>query len=123
MRKLFILLFFFTCLSVNAAEKKTNFSNEIFKNAKDSGKTIVVNSYEVWCPPCLAQIKILKEAENEFKDIIFFSYEQSKNKDIAQKLDIKFMTTIVVYKGNNEVARIIGQTNKEKIYSAIRKGI
>ena len=29
----------------------------------------------------------------------------------------------VVYKGNNEVSRIIGQTNKEAIYSAIKKGI
>ena len=55
--------------------------------------------------------------------MFFLSYEQSKNKDIAQKLGIKFWTTIVVYKGNNEVARIVGQTDKEIIYSAIQKGI
>ena len=30
---------------------------------------------------------------------------------------------IVVYKGNKEVARIVGQTDKETIYSAIQKGI
>ena len=63
------------------------------------------------------------EAEKEFKEIIFLSYEQSKNKDIAKKLDIKHWTTIVVYKGNNEVSRIIGQTKKETIYSTIKKGI
>ena len=66
---------------------------------------------------------VLNEAEKEFKDIVFLSYEQSKNKDIAQKLGIKFWTTIVVYKGNDEVARIVGQTDKETIYSAIQKGI
>ena len=54
---------------------------------------------------------------------MFLSYEQSKNKDIAKKLNIKHWTTIVVYKGNNEVSRIIGQTKKEIIYLAIKKGI
>ena len=123
MRKLFAILFLFVCLSANAVEKKTNFSEEIFENAKASGKTVVVNSYEVWCGTCSKQTKILDQAEKEFKDIVFLSYEQSKNKDIAQKLSIKFWTTIVVYKDGNEVARIVGQTDKETIYSAIQKGI
>ena len=123
MRKLFIILFLFVCLSANAVEKKTNFSEEIFENAKASGKTVVVNSYEVWCGTCSKQTKILDQAEKEFKDIVFLSYEQSKNKDIAKKLGIKFWTTIVVYKGDNEVSRIVGQTDKVAIYSAIEKGI
>ena len=123
MKKLITVLFLFVCLSANAVEKKTNFSEEIFKNAKASGKTIVINSYEVWCGTCSIQTKILDQAEKEFKDVIFLSYEQSKNKDIAKNLGIKFWTTIVVYKGNNEVVRIVGKTDKETIYSAIQKGI
>ena len=123
MKKLFISLFLLVCLSANAVEKKTNFSEEIFENAKASGKTVVVNSYEVWCGTCSKQTKILDQAEKEFTNIVFLSYEQSKNKGIAQKLGIKFWTTIVVYKGDNEVARIVGQTDKETIYSAIQKGI
>ena len=123
MKKIFITLFLFVCLSANAVEKKTNFTKEVFENAKTSGKTIVINSYEVWCGTCSKQTKILNQAEKEFKDIVFLSYEQSKNKDIAKKLGIKFWTTIVVYKGDNEVSRIVGQTDKVAIYSAIEKGI
>ena len=123
MRKLFTTIFLFVCLTANAVEKKTNFSEEIFENAKASGKTVVVNSYEVWCGTCSKQTKILNQAEKEFKDIIFLSYEQSENKNIAQLLGIKFWTTIVVYKGNNEIVRIVGQTDKEIIYSAVQKGI
>jgi|TARA_B110000263_G_scaffold134482_1_gene116798 thiol-disulfide isomerase/thioredoxin len=123
MKKIFITLFLFVCLSANAVEKKTNFSTEIFEKARDSGKTVVINSYEVWCGTCSEQTKILDQAEKKFKDIIFLSYEQSKNKEIAQKLNIKYWTTIVVYKGNKEVARIVGQTDKKTIYSAIQKGI
>jgi len=123
MKKIFIVLFLFVCTSVSTAEKKTNFSIKIFEEAKASEKTIVVNSFEVWCGTCSKQTKILNQAKKEFKDIIFLSYEQSKNKNIAQLLGIKFWTTIVVYKGNNEIVRIVGQTDKEIIYSAIQKGI
>ncbi len=49
------------------------------------------------------------------------SYEQSKNKDIAQLLGIKFWTTIVVYKGGNEVSRIVGQTDKKLFILQFKK--
>ena len=122
-KKIFITFSFFLCISANAVEKKTNFSIETLEKAKATGKTIVINSYEVWCGTCSKQTKILDQAEKEFNEIIFLSYEQSKNKDIAKKLGIKHWTTIVVYKGGNEIYRIIGQTDKETIYSAIKKGL
>jgi thiol-disulfide isomerase/thioredoxin len=122
-KKIFITFLLLFCISANAVEKKTNFSIETLEKAKASGKTIVINSYEVWCGTCSKQTKVLDQAKKEFNEIIFLSYEQSKNKDIAKKLGIKHWTTIVVYKGNNEISRIIGQTDKETIYSAIKKGI
>jgi len=122
-KKIFITFLLFFCISANAVEKKTNFSIEMLEKAKASGKTIVINSYEIWCGTCSKQIKVLDQAEKEFNEIIFLSYEQSKNKDIAKKLGIKQWTTIVVYKGENEISRLIGQTDKETIYSAIQKGI
>ena len=70
-----------------------------------------------------SKLKFYIKLKKNLKILFFLSYEQSKNKDIAQKLGIKFWTTIVVYKGDNEVARIVGQTDKETIYSAIQKGI
>ena len=122
-KKIFITSLLFFCISASAVEKKTNFSIEMLEKAKASGKTIVINSYEIWCGTCSKQIKVLDQAEKEFNEIIFLSYEQSKNKDIAKKLGIKQWTTIVVYKGENEISRLIGQTDKETIYSAIQKGI
>ena len=123
MKKILITLFLFFCLSSYGITKETNFSMETFEKAKASGKTIVINSYEIWCGTCTAQTKVLDQAKKDFNDIIFLSFEQGKYKEIAKELDIKFRTTIVIYKGNNEVSRIIGQTSKKNIYSAIQKGI
>jgi len=120
MRKLFTTLFLFACFSANAVEKKTNFLEEIFEDAKASGKTVVVNSYEIWCGTCSKQTKILDQAEKEFKNVLFLSFEQTKDKDIAKQLGIDYWTTIVVYKNNKEVHRSIGQMDKAKIYELIK---
>ena len=44
-------------------------------------------------------------------------------KDIAKYLKINYRSTILVYKGNKEVSRTIGQLDKSLIYSNIKKGI
>ena len=123
MKKIFVLIFTLISFNCFAVEKSTTFSKEIFNKAQLEGKTVVINSWNKSCFTCKKQTKILDQAEKEFKDIIFLSYEQSKNKDIAKQLNIKFWTTILVFKGNEEKARIIGQTNKDEIYKAILKGI
>ena len=63
---------------------------------------------------------ILKQAKEDFKDILFLSFEQTKDKDIAKSLNIDYWTTIVVYKNDKEISRTIGQTNKAEIYAQIK---
>ena len=120
MKKILILIF--TLLSVNAfaVDKSTTFNNEIFQKAQLEGKTIVINSWNETCTTCAAQIKILDQAQVEFKDILFLSFEQEKDKAIAKQLGIDYWTTIVIYKNKEEVYRSIGQMDKDKIYSALK---
>ena len=103
-----------------AVDKSTTFNNEIFQKSQLEGKTVVINSWNETCTTCKAQIKILDQAQKKFKDIIFLSFEQIKDKDIAKQLSIDYWTTIVIYKNNKEVYRSIGQTKKSEIYSLIK---
>ena len=103
-----------------AVDKNTTFNNEIFEKAQLDGKIVVINSWNETCITCKAQIKILNQAEKEFEDILFLSFEQEQDKAIAKKLGIDYWTTIVIYQNNKEVSRSIGQMNKDKIYSAIK---
>ena len=120
MKKILVLICTLISFNCFAVEKTTTFTNEIFNKAQLEGKTVVINSWEKSCTTCKRQIKILDQAESEFKDVIFLSFEQTKDKDIAKQLDIDYWTTIVVYKNNKEVYRSIGQTNKAKIYELIK---
>ena len=123
MKKILVILILLIQFPLNAADKYTNFSLSSLEKARANGKTVVVNSYEPWCWSCRKQDKVLIGAKEEFKNVVFLTYQQGKNKDIAEALNISVRTTIVVFKGKKEVARIIGQTGKEEIYSAIQKGI
>ena len=116
-----ILIFIFIVLSFNsfALAKTSTFSNEIFQKAQLQGKIVVINSWNKTCTTCAKQVKILDQAKKDFKDVIFLSFEQTKDKKIAKLLGIQYWTTIVVYKDNTELSRSIGETSKDKIYSQI----
>ena len=122
MKKILFILFFILSSNVFAAEVEMNFTKDTFESAQRSGKTVVVNSWNKWCYTCVKQEKIIKEAKKDFNDILFLSYAQ-KNKNIAEYLNIDYRSTIVIYRNNKEIARAIGITKKEEIYSLIKKGI
>ena len=115
---IFILLFF--SFNSIASSKETTFTNEIFDKSQLDGKTVVIHSWNKTCVTCARQVKILDQAKKDFKDVIFLSFEQTKDKKIAQFLGIDYWTTIVVYRDNEEISRTIGQTDKDELYSQIR---
>ena len=93
-----ILIFIFIVLNFNsfALAKTTTFTNEIFQKAQSEGKTVVINSWNKTCNTCAKQVIILDQAKQDFKNIIFLSFEQTKDKNIAKSLSIDYWTTIVV---------------------------
>jgi thiol-disulfide isomerase/thioredoxin len=120
MKNISILIIVFLSISSYAISKETTFSNEIFKKAQLEGKTVVINSWNKTCTTCAKQVKILNQAKKDFKDVVFLSFEQTKDKEIAKSLGVNYWTTIVVYKDSKEISRTIGQTNKDKIYLQIK---
>ena len=114
MKKILIFIFLLLNFNATAVSKETTFTNEIFEKSQLDGKTVVIHSWNKTCTTCAKQVKILDKAKQDFKDVIFLSFEQTKNKDIAKFLSIDYWTTIVVYKDNKELSRSIGQTNKKK---------
>ena len=123
MKKFILILILFIPTNVLSFDKVTNFDLKKLIDTQKSGKTIVVHSWNKYCSTCAAQFKVFDQALKDFKNVEFMFYEQNKNKDIARSLGIQYWTTIVVYKGKDEIAREIGLTNKNQIYELIKKGI
>ena len=122
MKKIYILILCILAFSANAFEKKTTFNKELFDKAQSSGKVVVVNSWIKYCTSCASQMKVLNKAENEFDNIEFFAFDVT-NKEISSLLNVKYQTTLLIFKDNKEVYRSIGETSKDAIYKAIKSSI
>ena len=129
MKKFFILFFFLFSLSANAIEKETTFKKDLFDKAQSEGKIVVISSWIKYCTSCASQMKILQNAKNKgelldikFDDIEYFSFDVTK-KEISNLFDVQYQTTLIIFKGNQEVYRSIGETTKDLIYEALKASI
>ena len=122
MKKIIFLIIILFPLSLNAGEKKTTFTNEIFNKAQSDGKTVVVSSWIKYCTSCASQMKSLKDVEKDFNNLVYLNFDV-REKEIAKQLNIQFQTTLVIYKNNKEIYRSLGELSKDKIYKAINSVI
>ena len=129
MKKILILFICILTLNVNAMEKETTFDKELFNRAQSEGKIIIVSSWIKYCSSCASQMKVLQKAKNDgelsdikFDNIEYFSFDV-KNKEISDLFDVQYQTTLLIFKGNEEVYRSIGETTADLIYEAIKTSI
>ena len=132
MLKKFILLFIIQLFIINpsiSVEKETTFNKKLFDKAQSEGKVVIVSSWIKYCSSCASQMKVLNKAKNDgklfdikFDNIEYFSFDVT-NKDIANLLNVKFQTTLLIFKNNNEIYRSLGETTEDLIYEALKKSI
>ena len=115
--------------SANAIEKKTTFNKVLFDKAQSDGKIVIVSSWVKYCTSCAGQMKILNQAKDtgalsdiKFDNIEYFTFDVT-NKEIANLLNVKFQTTLLIFEDNKEIYRSLGETTKELIYNAIKSSI
>ena len=119
-KKFLILLIVLIPINSIASEKKTTFSEDLFKKAQLEGKVVVVSSWIKYCYSCASQMKVLKKAKNDFENIEYFAFDVTNDK-ISKFFNVQYQSTILIFKNNKEVYRSIGETTEKEIYSAIKK--
>ena len=129
MKKILLSIFLIFSLSANAMEKETTFKKELFDKAQSDGKIVVISSWIKYCSSCAGQMKILQNAKNngelldiKFDNIEYFSFDVTK-KEISNFFDVQYQTTLIIFKGNQEVYRSIGETTEDLIYEALKASI
>ena len=129
MKKFFLYIFLVLSFSSNGFTKETTFKKELFDKAQAEGKVVIVSSWIKYCSSCASQMKILNKAKKEgklsdinFTNIEYFAFDVT-NKEIANLFDIQYQTSLLIFKGNKEVYRSIGETTKDLIYEAIKTSI
>lgn len=93
-----------------------------FSAAQEQQKHVIVEVFKKGCPTCAAQQPALEKARMEYPDAVFMKVD-FQNDDVAvSKFKAVMQSTIIVFKGKTEVARLVGETDEKAILGAIAKG-
>jgi len=98
-------------------------SNEQLTSIIDSTKTVVIDFYAQWCPPCKAVAPTYEKLGSTLSspgNIAFTKCDVDACKDVASKYNITAMPTFLIFQDKEEVDRIQG-ANVPALTQAIRK--
>jgi len=109
---------------VTALDKKP-FNAQAFEAAQAAGQPILVEVTAPWCPTCKAQAPILANlaGQSKFKDMVRFEIDFDSQKDLLRKFNVRMQSTLIVFKGKQEMARSTGDTNAGSIERLLDKSI
>jgi thioredoxin len=111
--------------SLASAADKRPFDQAAFEAAQAAGKPILIDVTAPWCPTCKAQAPILKHlsADPRFKELVHFDIDFDSQKALLRKFNVWSQSTLICFKGKQEVGRSVGDTNAASIEALLAKSI
>lgn len=93
--------------------------------AQKSGGPVLVEVTAPWCPTCKAQKAVLSElaAMDKYKAFTKIEVDFDSQKDALKALKANMQSTLIVYKGSDEVGRLVGDAKRESIESLLGKAL
>jgi thioredoxin-like negative regulator of GroEL len=99
------------------------YSAERLAQLQTGGKPVAVHFHAEWCGTCKTQEKALQtiKAEGSLAQVTLLVADYDKEKDLRKQMKVRAQSTLVVFKGSQEVARLGGDTATDKLKSALAK--
>jgi thioredoxin 1 len=107
------------------ARSRKPFDAKAFEAAQAAGQPILVEVSAPWCPTCKAQKPILANlaAKPKFKDVTLFEIDFDSQKDLLRMFKVQMQSTLIAFKGRQEVGRSTGDTNAASIERLLDKSL
>lgn len=101
------------------------FDEAAFRMAQQNGKTILVEVHADWCSACAKQKPILESLgkDQAFEKVVRFSVDFDKPGNALKLFRVASQATLLVFRGDKEVARSTFDTNPDSLRAMLAKGI
>lgn len=94
-----------------------NFDKEVLR----SDKPVLIDFWAPWCMPCKIIAPAVEKLAEEMKgSVSVFKSNVDESPEIATDLSVLNIPTLILFKGGQEVARMIGVNSKEAIEAKIK---
>jgi thioredoxin 1 len=113
------------CALAPAAAAEMQFSPSGFAEAQAAGKSVVLDISAPWCPTCRAQAPVIQKlgASDKFKDLVILNVDYDSQQDFIATLNVRQQSTLIAFKGKQEVGRSVGDTKASSIESLFEKAL
>jgi len=92
-----------------------------FREIVASEKPVLIDFFTEWCGPCKTLVPILKKVAKEMGDEArIIKIDVDKNPILAQKLNVRTVPTLVIYKEESLLWRQSGVVPKAQLIKALR---
>ena len=105
-------------MAANLAMNGTDFDKEVLQ----SDVPVLVDFWATWCRPCINIAPAVEEVAGEFSGRAkVYKVDVDDEAEIAMRFGIMNIPALVIFKGGQEVDRLIGSTSKENIAAFLSK--
>lgn len=110
------------------AGEHQDYTPEALDALKASGKPYLLDFYAPWCGTCRAQERVIGQLQEEnpaYRGITLMrvDWDSNRNGDLVRDLGIPRRSTLVIFKGDTELGRVVAQTRKEQIAALLDTAI
>lgn len=96
--------------------------NEKNFNQRLRNKLVLVDFWAEWCAPCRVMLPTLNDvASSSDGSYMVGKVDVDKNQALSQKLNVRSIPTLIVFKNGKEVARYVGIKTKGFLVDELKK--
>jgi thiol-disulfide isomerase/thioredoxin len=92
--------------------------------AQQAGQPVAVHFHADWCPTCRQQDKAFGQLKAEpGLDVTVLVADYDTEKDLRKAMKVRMQSTLVVFHGTEERARLAGETGIDQLRAALKAAL